>query len=401
MDLDNKQNDIYFDSIKVNIDINEEISFYRYLDESTQTIFKRINDGDPANFNEASENFKNSLLANLYSTVDHLKKELEAKNIVIANLFDQLQHQTSIQQKLVETRLNYSSSSDSSNTSEECINIENNTFQDCSSIITDNNEIITINHDQLNETVDDTNKHSDSIINIVANDSTAKNKTLRIKATIKDQLRDYSHDKFDDYQHFLQQHISPNTENFIDEYQGDTNDKIPEFNIKRVENVIKTWPGNTVLITGSSILNGIEENRLSKSMNVKVRPFSGAYVDDMYDYLLPLLKKCPSYIILQIGSNDAPLKTAKQIFNEITDLKAYILSVLPTVKVFLSCPVLRLDDAKANLTLRQLSYELKGLPDVIINENVDGSCLGKKGLHLNPKGSGRLAINFISLMRRL
>ena len=61
---------------------------------------------------------------------------------------------------------------------------------------------------------------------------------------------------------------------------------------------------------------------------------------------------------------------------------------------------LTLDDAKANLTLRHLGYELKSLPNVIVNENVDGSCLGKKGLHLNPKGSGRLSVNYISLMRR-
>ena len=82
------------------------------------------------------------------------------------------------------------------------------------------------------------------------------------------------------------------------------------------------------------------------------------------------------------------------------ELKAYIESTLPTVKSYLSCPLLRLDDARANLTLRQLGFEMKSLPNVIINNNVNGSCLGKKGLHLNPKGSGRLASNFISLMRR-
>ena len=135
-------------------------------------------------------------------------------------------------------------------------------------------------------------------------------------------------------------------------------------------------------------------------LHVKVRPFPGAYVDDMYDYLSPLLRKKPSYIVLHIGCNDSPHKTAKQIFKEIMELKAYIESILPTVKLYLSCPLLRLDGARANLTLRQLGFEMKSLPNVIINNNVDGSCLGKKGLHLNPKGSGRLAINFISLMRR-
>ena len=178
-------------------------------------------------------------------------------------------------------------------------------------------------------------------------------------------------------------------------------DKNSDNKFNRFTNDIKVWPENTVLITGSSILNGIEENRLSKTRNVKVRAFSGAYVDDMYDYLLPLLKKKPSYIFLHIGSNDAPHKTGKDIFNEILGLKSFILFMLPTVTIYLSCPVLRLDDARANLALRHLSFEMKSLPNIIVNDKVDGSCLGKKGLHLNAKGSGRLAINFISLIRRL
>ena len=60
----------------------------------------------------------------------------------------------------------------------------------------------------------------------MANNNTAKNKTLHIKSTIKDQLRDYRHDKFNNYQQFLQYlNVSQISENFIVEYQGDTNDK--------------------------------------------------------------------------------------------------------------------------------------------------------------------------------
>ena len=168
----------------------------------------------------------------------------------------------------------------------------------------------------------------------------------------------------------------------------------------RVKNNIITWPENTTLITGSSIICGLVENRLRK-FNSKVRSFPGACVDDMYDYLLPLLKKKPTNIIIHIGSNDAPNKNADQISEEITNLKEFIENILPNVHIFISCPVLRLDNAKANSTLRELSKILKSLHKVVVNDNIDGSCLGKKGLHLNPKGSGRLAMNYISLMRRL
>ena len=171
--------------------------------------------------------------------------------------------------------------------------------------------------------------------------------------------------------------------------------------IRRVINNVHLWPNGTTLITGSSILLGVEESRLKK-YNVKIRPFPGATVDDMFDYLIPLLKKEPSYIILQIGSNDSPSKTCDEILDEILNLKAFIHSALPNARVFISCPVIRTDNKKANNTLRELDIILKNTTkDIVINDNIDITCLGKRGLHLNPKGSGRLAINFISLMRRL
>ena len=70
--------------------------------------------------------------------------------------------------------------------------------------------------------------------------------------------------------------------------------------------------------------------------------------------------------------------------------------------MYLSCPTIRLDNRVVNDVLRDLDLKLKSLTgDIISNDNVDRNCLGKKGLHLNPKGSGRLAMNYIALMRRL
>ena len=132
-------------------------------------------------------------------------------------------------------------------------------------------------------------------------------------------------------------------------------------------------------------MSGVEESRLSK-YRTKVRVFPGACVRDMYDYLMPLLRKNPTNIILHIGSNDAPRKTADEIENEITVLKQFIVNNLPNVKIFLSCPTVRFDNARANAVLRDLNDRLKVLPDIIINDNIDNACIGKKGLHLNKKG---------------
>ena len=178
-------------------------------------------------------------------------------------------------------------------------------------------------------------------------------------------------------------------------------DTIPNHTEKRVANNTHIWPRGTTLIAGSSIISGIEERRLKK-YKAKVRAFPGSTVSDMHDYLKPLLKKKPTYLILQIGSNDSPFKTYNEIASEISDLITFINSILPETKVFTSCPVIRLDNKKANSTLRDLDTYLKNsCTDIIVNDNIDSSCLGKRGLHLNLRGSGRLAINYISLMRRL
>ena len=75
-------------------------------------------------------------------------------------------------------------------------------------------------------------------------------------------------------------------------------------------------------------------------------------------------------------------------------------SALPTAKVSLSCPVLRLDNAKSRLTIHHLKIKMKSLNmDVISNDNVEVDCLGNVGFYLNLKGAGRLAINDINVMR--
>ena len=178
--------------------------------------------------------------------------------------------------------------------------------------------------------------------------------------------------------------------------QDDTNNVT-----NRVTNNVKTWPKGTTLITGDSILTGVMESRLSKYM-AKVRSFPGATVDDMFDYLLPLLKKQPTNIILHVGSNDCPFKGYQGIVNELMNLRTFIQSVVPGVKIFLSCPVIRTDNSKANRASNDLITFMKTwMDDIITHDKIDVSCLGKKGLHLNPKGSGRLATSFISLMQRL
>ena len=167
---------------------------------------------------------------------------------------------------------------------------------------------------------------------------------------------------------------------------------------KRVNNRVKTWPQGTVLIIGDSMIGGIEERKLKK-YRAKVRTNPGACVDDIYDYIAPLLKKEPAHIILHIGTNDSTFKSARHIHDEIMNLKNHINEVLPNTVVHLSCPILRVDNGAANRVLQELDSKLKRDPKCVANDNIDGLCLSKKGLHLNRKGTAQLAANYIKLMQ--
>ena len=122
----------------------------------------------------------------------------------------------------------------------------------------------------------------------------------------------------------------------------------------------------------------------------------------MFHFLAPLLNRSPKYVILHIGCDDATNTTSKEICNDLLDLNKHIQSKLPSSQIFLSCPVIGTDNAKANLTLHRLrNYIMDLRHDIIIHDNIDNSCLGKAGLHLNARGTGCLVMNFMSLVQQL
>ena len=161
----------------------------------------------------------------------------------------------------------------------------------------------------------------------------------------------------------------------------------------------------TVLIVGDSMLNQLDEERMSKASGkqVKVRSFGGANVARLRDEKLALLlKKKPEKVILHVGTNDSTNKTSENIMNELLQLKHHIEGQLENCIVGFSLPIRRTDDSKANLTIRRLNERMNLLKiHILTNYNIDEKCLGKKGHHMNPRGVARLAMNLRSLIRKL
>ena len=178
----------------------------------------------------------------------------------------------------------------------------------------------------------------------------------------------------------------------------------PPLSVNNIYNFdARPWPKNTILIAGDSIINGINEKRISTNFkSVKVRCFSGATIDDMYFNLIPLLRKRPTTFVLHMGTNNSSNETSFQIYDKLLNLVHFVQENDPNCHVVLSSPIDRLDDGKAALTIKSLnSLLLKSSLDIIDNSNIGHSFLGMHGLHLNKLCTGKLALNFVKRITSL
>ena len=121
----------------------------------------------------------------------------------------------------------------------------------------------------------------------------------------------------------------------------------------------------------------------------------------MYDYIKPLLKKCPDNIILHVGATNLVNELSKIVLDKLLNLKKFIEHTLPESNVVISNLIARTDNDKASLTVIKTNEHLHGLQmDVIDNGNITSGELNKGGLRLNPRGSGKLVINFIRRIKK-
>ena len=124
--------------------------------------------------------------------------------------------------------------------------------------------------------------------------------------------------------------------------------------------------------------------------------FPGATIEDMYDYITPLLKKCPKNIILHIGTHNTVNETSRIVLDKLLSLKVFVEKALPDCNFCISSLTLRTDNAKASLTVNNVNQHLSTLQlDIINNSNISNAGLSRGVLHLNNQGLGKLAINFI------
>ena len=75
---------------------------------------------------------------------------------------------------------------------------------------------------------------------------------------------------------------------------------------------------------------------------------------------------------------------------------------MPIRKLVFSNLIMRTDDAVASRVVRETNRKFDHLDTTILqNNNILADHLGKKGLHLNGFGTGRLAKNLIEMIKEL
>ena len=158
---------------------------------------------------------------------------------------------------------------------------------------------------------------------------------------------------------------------------------------------VHQWPKGTVAIIGDSMVSGLKEELGSnKKQQVEVTCCRGATVEDMFDYIKPILKRKPDYVVLHMGTNNAKDMSSRIILDKFLQLRTAVLDSNENSKVVLSLPMARVDDGKARLTISKLN-DLLGELDIPIvkNRNITVDHLGSKGLHLNLYEIARFRMN--------
>ena len=121
--------------------------------------------------------------------------------------------------------------------------------------------------------------------------------------------------KEDYYKNIKTQPSKTNSNNFsftkenVETINSELDDSnLSETRKKKVENYRKIKK-KTVLIVGDSMLNGIEESKLSKARHIRVQPIPGWKIDDIKENRNDLLHEELQKVVIRVGTNNAMTDT--------------------------------------------------------------------------------------------
>ena len=86
------------------------------------------------------------------------------------------------------------------------------------------------------------------------------------------------------------------------------------------------------------MLNNIEDRfgLNARKANVSIRPFLGATIVDMKDYITPIARKQPNILIIHTGTNNVRDGKPNDIVDKLVKLQRYAKSISPDTNIVLS-----------------------------------------------------------------
>ena len=155
------------------------------------------------------------------------------------------------------------------------------------------------------------------------------------------------------------------------------------------------------VIAGDSIIQHIRGWSISRSNKVVVKSFPGATIEDMKDFVKPLLRKKPDNVVLHIGTNDLNTREPRLTAEGIVNLALQIEGDAPETKLAISGLIARADDkdgkvSSVNKILKKFCRQNHW--NFIEHNNINQTHLNRGGLHLSKSGSAILAQNFCKHM---
>ena len=159
-----------------------------------------------------------------------------------------------------------------------------------------------------------------------------------------------------------------------------------------------------VFIVGDSILKNLQGRKISRSAKVKVSSFPGYTTVDMRDNLKPILRKNPDAIVIHVGTNSLRSSASMCDCADIVNL-ATMVSKESSTDFAISGIIPRSDDEFLAVKVSGVNKILKTFCNLngwgyVDHSNISPEHdLNRSGLHLNTKGTDRLATNFINYLR--
>ena len=156
-----------------------------------------------------------------------------------------------------------------------------------------------------------------------------------------------------------------------------------------------------VAVVGDSMIKRMSQYDIKKrttTASTFVRPFNGARIEDMMDYLQPVLRRGPDVVVLHIGTNDlneGRFTSEEDVIDRLNVIVEYLQAC--GVIVIISFVICRLDEfinfrvQKFNKLL--FDYCARNLIIFIQNDNIDIRKLNRDGIHLNTEGANILCDN--------